>query len=113
MKVKPVGCAAESISLRVVLRSLLSGKLSWGAGVDLQVIDLHSMSNWIQAPYEVSWEFAYVVDKPNMHPRVSGNTQLHRTFSQYYIFIVTPFMIAKYENNTIYILNGGPAALLQ
>ena len=48
-----------------------------------------------------------------MHPRVSGITQLHRAFSQYYIFVVTPFMIAKYENITVYILNGGPAALLQ
>ena len=113
MKAKPIGCAAEDISLRVAVRSLLSGEISWGGDVGLHGIELNSMSNWIQTPYEVSWEFAYVVDKPYMHPRVSGNTQLHRTFSQYYIFIVTPFMIAKYENNNIYILNGGPASLLQ
>ena len=113
MKVKPIGCAAEGISLRVAARSLLSGKLSWGSDVGLHGTDLHSMSNWIQAPYEVSWEFAYVVDKPAYAPSGLSKHTIAPRPSQYYIFIVTPFMIAKYENITVYILNGGPAALLQ
>jgi hypothetical protein len=53
-----------------------------------------------------------MVDKPYTHLRVSVNTHLRRAFSQYYIFIITPFMIAKYEKNKIYILNGGSAVFL-